>query len=437
MNDFRPMREMPNLKNFGPNDTLVIFGEVFDRGYVNGLVQEAQQKNMKIIFSTVGRRDQEDQLRSLTVDELSQKGQTPLINIPLEAGFDLSPCSADHTTPCDQLKGVKLTQWDNVQLDWQKINSSRENGMSDFRTRVNQWVEELSKVLSASGHVVFAHTMAGGVPRAKIVLPLLNRVFKGYGDRFMDSYEFWSSEIGKLCSKSFFDVTAQTFFHLIDQTHEMRQQRQANGFNVSYVAYGYHGTELLINNKMQWQSYSPYLQGFAKLELENIAKKAWSEGIHATVFNAPEILTNSSSVFLGIEVAVYPLISALKKELGQHSLLEEIESQLKEYLKPDCNLNQILTLTDEYYQSDVVKDWSQYANWPQHNGPEQMKLMRETSQKIIQMHRDSKFMLTEQLSEIIFKACGKIMLNEAHLPQNPVWWIGHDIVAKATKSGLE
>ncbi len=80
------------------------------------------------------------------------------------------------------------------------------------------------------------------------------------------------------------------------------------------MAFGYHGTEILIDGRYAWQSYSPYLQGFAKVELENIARKALHEGIQASVYNAPEILTNSSSIFLGVEVALYPLLGAMKKE---------------------------------------------------------------------------------------------------------------------------
>jgi hypothetical protein len=88
------------------------------------------------------------------------------------------------------------------------------------------------------------------------------------------------------------EVTAHTFHHLLDLSKELREKLEGRGSKVSYVAFGYHGNEILIHNEYRWQSYSPYLQGFAKLELEAIAQRAWDEGISACVFNAPEILTN-------------------------------------------------------------------------------------------------------------------------------------------------
>ncbi|MEZ4871189.1 MAG: hypothetical protein R2827_02875 [Bdellovibrionales bacterium] len=39
-------------------------------------------------------------------------------------------------------------------------------------------------------------------------------------------------------------------------------------------------------------------------------------------------------------------------------------------------------------------------------------------------------MLTGVLSEIVFKACGHIMLNNSWQAKDAVYWIGHDIVAQ-------
>ncbi|MCB0415596.1 MAG: hypothetical protein KDD50_14760, partial [Bdellovibrionales bacterium] len=186
-----------------------------------------------------------------------------------------------------------------------------------------------------------------------------------------------------------------------------------------------------IGGEYKWQSYAPYLQGFAKIELENIAKKAWKNGIKAQVFNAPEILTNSSSIFLGIEVALYPLLGALQKEKESSSLVKDLLARCNKLLKPDYKIESILDLTSEYFKSEIISQrWSDFPGWPQHNGPEQMKLMRETSQKIIDMHITDKELLTSELSEVVFKSCGKAMISCAYDPQQPVWWIGHDIVAK-------
>ncbi|MFA7634012.1 MAG: hypothetical protein WCX90_10260 [Thiohalomonadaceae bacterium] len=42
---------------------LVLFGELFGRGYANGLIDEARKSGMTILGVTVGRRDENDQLR--------------------------------------------------------------------------------------------------------------------------------------------------------------------------------------------------------------------------------------------------------------------------------------------------------------------------------------------------------------------------------------
>jgi len=80
-----------------------------------------------------------------------------------------------------------------------------------------------------------------------------------------------------------------------------------------------------------------------------------------------------------------------------------------------------------------MKDWNKFEEfdqWPKHNGPKQMELMRTTSETLINFHKDTKNLLTSVLSEVVFKACGRIMFHEGSAPRAPVWWIGHDAVAK-------
>ena len=52
------------------------------------------------------------------------------------------------------------------------------------------------------------------------------------------------------------------------------------------------------------------------MRLESVAEAAWAQGITATVFNCPEIRTNSSDIFVGVELSLFPLLKALKKEGG-------------------------------------------------------------------------------------------------------------------------
>lgn len=429
MQGFTPYRDIPKTPDFSSNDVLVVFGELFSRGYANGIVDEAEKAGMKVIYSTVGRRDENDELRALTADELKEK-TSPLINIPLEAGFDMTR-SEDGTRPIDQMKHLGLKDWHTAKFDWEKIEQSHRAGVEDFKARLRQWTNELKKHLNGANKVVFVHTMAGGVPRSKVVMPPMNRVFKGHGARYTSSEEFWNTDIGKLCQASFEEVTANTFGYLVEETESIRKDIESKGGLVSYVAYGYHGNEVLIGDNYQWQSYSPYLQGFAKLKLEDLSKEAWEKGIKTSVFNAPEILTNSSSIFLGIEVALYPLLGALRKEGPEHPETQKLLKACDEKLKPGHDLNEVMKKTEDYFNLDVTKKWTRFDLWPQHNGPEQMENMRNTSTYLLEIHKDQKDLLTANLSEIVFNACGKIMLSEAAKPREPVWWIGHDAVAKA------
>jgi hypothetical protein len=384
---------------------------------------------MKVIFSTVGRREKTGELRALNAEELSTKEQ-PLINVPLEAGFDLEAPTGG-LSPVAQLEGLKLSEWQTAQLDFDQVDESAKLGTQRFRASVVTYLQQLEKWIPPTSHVLFAHTMAGGVPRAKIVMPAMNRIFKGFGERFASSREFWESPLGLLCARSFMEVTANTLQHLIELSEPLRRRQQAAGKSVSYACYGYHGTEILIHDEFRWQSYSPYLQGFAKLELEKIAARASAQGISTTCFNAPEILTNSSSIFLGVEVALYPLLGAMLKIAPHHPKTRAMIERCQALLKPGETVAGILDLTSSYFSSDIIaKQWSDYEHWPQHNGPQQMALMRETSSEILSRHKDERELLTAVLSEVVFKSCGEAMLAESKTPKKPVWWIGHDLVTQ-------
>ncbi len=433
MTNFTPIRRLPEEGNWTSKDVMVVFGELFSRGYANGAVDMAKAKGMKIIYSTVGRRDSNQQLRPLNEQELLEKN-SPVINIPLEAGFDLSPAQ-NGQTPVDQLKNIKMSEWDKVQLDWTSIEESRQAATVSFKSRVQEYVSLIEKEIPDDANVLFVHTMAGGFPRAKVVMPVTNKVFKGYDERFCSSEYFWNSDIGKLCDLNFKEVTGETLEHLINLTKNLRERKKKQGKITSYVAYGYHGTDVLIDNEYRWQSYSPYLQGWAKIHLEDISKKHFAEGVSCSVFNAPEILTNSSSIFLGVEVSLYPLLGALKKESHEKCpVIDKILKECQSLLKDDFTLDKVLNFCNQYLTSDIIKKWTQFEKWPQHNGNEQMKLMRESSSALISMHKDEKALITSLLSEVVFKACGSIMFNEAWNIKQPVYWIGHDAVAKQTKT---
>ena len=408
--------------SFNSEDTLIIFGEVFPGGYVNGLIQEAKARGMNIIYSTVGRRTPEDTLRPLTTEELQQM-PSPLINVPLEAGFDKEN-SNQGTSAVELCRNIKLQNWEETKLDKTIIKSAQQKASDSFRKRTQSWLTELKTIIPSSGNIIIAHTMAGGVPRTKIFLPILNRVLKGTDKRYSSSEAFWNSDLGWLCQENFSEVTAKTFHHLIDLSSSLREELKKQNRKIFYTAYSYHGTEVLINNHYQWQSYAPYLQGFAKVELENISKEYFKEGIKTCVFNVPEILTKSSAIFPGVEIPLYPLLGALKKEGERIKLLARCEEKLQKEA-----VSEIMNITKEYFLSDTMTHQLDFTKWPQHNTPEQMALMLNTSRKLADLHRKENN-ITQDLSLAILNSCGRLILQEISHSEQAVSWLGHDIIAR-------
>jgi hypothetical protein len=424
-----PMRTLPAPAGYKRGDVLVVFGELFSRGYANGIVDEAEKAGLTIVRSTVGRRDSDGKLRALNDEEAAAQAK-PFINIPLEAGFDMEPSSSG-VSPVDQLKSVKMSEWDKVSLDWAQVADSRKRGVARFRTHVESYFKELDKHVPKGANVIFVHTMAGGVPRAKILMPTMNKVFKGVGERHMSSESFWKSDIGRLSEQSFEEVTANTLQHLIELSSPLRSRIERDGGTARYLAYGYHGTEVIINGKYEWQSYAPYVQGWAKIKLEDIAKEAWKKEIKATVFNCPEILTNSSSIFQGVEIPLYPWLAALKKEGAQSKKAQDLVKRALALLKPEYGFDEMMALTDQVLSSPAIKSRSNYDQWPQHNSQEQMEVLIGGSERLVEMHKDQKDLITFVLSEEVFRATGYVMYNESWKPRAPVFWLGHDILAKA------
>ncbi len=422
------LRQPPTTSGYKEGDVLVLFGELFSKGYANGLVDEAKKKGLKIVYSTVGRRDSEGKLRALTKEELSEQ-PTPLINRPLEAGFDMEPDSKG-VTPCDQLKGIKMKDWDQDHLNWDSILESQKNGTERFRKHVTAYMEDLKEHIPKGANVLFAHIMAGGVPRAKIIMPVMNKVFKGRGDRFIPSKSLFDSQLGKMSQLNFSDVTAHTFKHLVELSAEIREMVESDGGQVSYTAYGYHGTEILIDGKYQWQTYTPYFQGWAKMELEEHCKNFFEKGIRCSVYNCPEILTNSSSIFQGVEVSLYPLLGALKKEGADSKNCQKVLDDCRKLLKEDHSFDEIMEFTSQYCKHDLITSHSHFDQWPQHNSQDQMEYMLDSSDHLISMHKDPKELMTFPLSEEVFKATGELIFHDSFAPQSPVQWLNHDVVAK-------
>jgi hypothetical protein len=413
---------MPATAGFKEGDVLFLCGELFGRGYANGIVDEAKAKGMTIIGSTVGRRDSDGGLRALNDEELAVAELAlggKIINIPLEAGFDMEPGS-DGISPVDRFKGVKPDEWAKVSLDMAQVEFSKERGTARFRSNLAAVLAELDTMLPAQGNILVVHTMAGGIPRARVFMPILNKLFKGQGDRFLSSEAFWNSDMGRLCSTSFNEVTADTFSYLIEATASLRDK-----LSVRYAAYGYHGCEVLIDGVYTWQSYTPYLQGWAKIRLEDIALAAWEKGIKATVYNCPEIQTNSSALFLGVENSLYPLIASLQ-QAGEQEIPKECQGLLKE----GRTLEELLVCANKYLSAPLVTTGRDFATWPQHNSPQQQEYMLNCSAELIGMNADQKEIICAVLSRGVFQGVGRLMFDSSWEPQAPLYWLNHDVIAK-------
>jgi hypothetical protein len=424
---YNPMTSLPAAAGYKTGDVLVLVGELFGRGYANGIVDEAKKAGLTVIGTTVGRRDSDGTLRPLTAEELAEAEANlggKIINIPLEAGFDMEPGS-DGQTPLDLLKSVKPDGWDAARFDFASIEESRRKGTIRFTSHLAVVVSQLQQLIPAGATVLFAHAMAGGIPRARVFMPLLNRVFKGQGDKYLASGDFWGSDLGRLCQLSFDEVTADTFRYLIDATAAVRSTHDTR-----YVAYGYHGCAVLIDGTYTWQSYTPYLQGWAKMRLEEHAAAAWQQGVRATVYNCPEIQTNSSALFMGVEISLYPLLEALARE-GDGPVAAALRAECQALLAEGATLERLLAGANAFLKAPLQAEFRDLAAWPHHNTREQMEAMLTCSAELLALNANPKEIVCAPLSRAVFRAVGYLMFNDSWAPTAPVAWLNHEIIARA------
>jgi len=431
MTDYKPLEKLPDTAGYQPGDVLVLVGELFGRGYANGLVEEARRIGMNVIGTTVGRRDSDGTLRPLNADELAEAEALlggSIINVPLEAGFDMEQVDGQPSV-AEQLKKAKPDDWASISFSSDFIGKARAAGTDRIRTALAQVMHQLSSRIPAGANVLFAHSMAGGIPRARVFMPLLNRVFKGTGDKYLASEGFWNSDLGRLCDASFNEVTGDTFRYLIEESAALRGHVGAAGGRVCYCAYGYHGTAVLVGGEYRWQSYTPYVQGWAKMRLEAIAAEATGNGIAATVFNCPEIQTNSSALFLGVEISLYPLLSAIRREAGERAatpLFERCQAMLRE----GETVEHLLERADAYLASPLLAEIQDFPTWPHHSTREQMELMLASSSELMGMHADQKQLVCAELSRIVFLSTGRLMVHASWNAGAGSLWLNHDIIGR-------
>jgi len=426
-----PLETITENTVFRNGDIFVLFGELFGRGYATGLVDQARKAGMRIVGITVGRRDENNRLRPLTDQELSEAEARlggEIINIPLMAGFDLD-APADGPTPTDLLAGLTLDSWEREKLDWEYIEKCQARATERFTDALAQVMAVLDGMISEGRNVFFAHTMAGGIPKAKVFLVVANRIYKGTGPRHMSSQALLDSDMGKLILRNFDEVSANTFRHLIDFSAAIRERIEASGGQVRYTAYGYHGTGILIDGEYRWQTYTNYTQGYAKMRLEGIAADAWSRGVKATVYNCPEIRTNSSDVFTGIELPLIPLLLALRKENGGQ-WAEEQWRACEELLSEGFTLEDVIAKIRDLQASDIMVPFYDFSAWPMPNSQAQADLTIGTSNEITAMHRNGRVVISDLLSALVVESTGQLIFGASSSPNGPVQWLNHDVVAR-------
>ncbi|QYF92501.1 hypothetical protein KY495_17350 [Massilia sp. PAMC28688] len=431
MTELTSLRHIPHSSMFRQGDVFVLFGELFGRGYVNGLIDEARKAGMTILGITVGRRDDHGVLRALNPEELAEAEEKlggRIINVPLMAGFDMDAPEGEQN-PTEMLSGITLKSWQEDKLDWAKIERCREAGVRRFTSSAATVMAEIDKLIPDGKNVFFAHTMAGGIPRIKAFLAIANRIYKGRGERFMSSRALLDSDLGKLILMNFDEVTANTLGHLITASAAIRARMEATGGSARYTAYGYHGTEILIDGKYQWQTYTNYTQGYAKMRLESVASAAWAQGIHATVFNCPEIRTNSSDIFVGVELSLFPLLSALKREGGGKWAQQQWDA-CQALLQEGVALQTIIDMIETYNNDATSASFRDFGAWPMDNTPALAEVMIGTSEEITRLHSDRKALITDHLSALVLEAAGPLMFHGAAEQIGPVLWLNHDIVAR-------
>lgn len=431
MNNSSSLHQIPESNVFKCGDVFVLFGELFGRGYATGLLDEARNVGMKIVGITVGRRGEDNALRPLNDEELAAAEERlggKVINIPLMAGFDLDAPEGG-PTPTDFLAKMTIGSWESDKLDWDYVAQCRDIAAERFTGALTEVMGVVDGMISEGQNVFFAHTMAGGIPKAKVFLVLANRIYKGTGARHMSSQALIESDLGKLILQNFDAVSADTFGHLIDFSSAIRERVEASGGQVRYIAYGYHGTEILIDGKYRWQTYTNYTQGYAKMRLEGIAERAWVDGIKASVYNCPEIRTNSSDVFTGIELPLIPLLLALKKEGGKEWAEQQWQA-CQALLVDDVTINDIIEKISAMQASDVMIPFYNFSAWPMPNSQAQADLTIGTSHEITQMHRDSNALISDHLSKLVVEATGQLIFRSSSAPSGPIQWLNHDIVAR-------
>ena len=189
---------------------------------------------------------------------------------------------------------------------------------------------------------------------------------------------------------------------------------------------------MLAGGRYAWQSYVPYLQGWAKLLLERCARDAWSAGVRCTVFDAPEIWTNSSALFLGVEVPLYALLGALRPGgAGLGGGRTRSGRAAGRCSRTGATLEALLARAEEFLTAPALAPFRDFETWPQHTTREQLEAMLAASEALGAMSADPKDPVAAELSRAVVQGVGRLMFDASWEPAGPVRSLGHDVVARS------
>ena len=82
-----------------------------------------------------------------------------------------------------------------------------------------------------------------------------------------------------------------------------------------------------------------------------------------------------------------------------------------------------------YLATPLINDALAFSGWPQHSSKEQMELMLATSAKLMEMHRDQKQLVCAELSRLVFRATGRLMVQGSWSSSQAAVWLNHDTIA--------
>jgi hypothetical protein len=136
------------------------------------------------------------------------------------------------------------------------------------------------------------------------------------------------------------------------------------------------------------------------MRLERIARDAWAQGIKATVYNCPEIRTNSSDIFAGVELPLISLLHALKKKAAAPGPMPSGRPAAPAGRRPHPGRPAEKVAA---FHGEVMQGFRDFAAWPMPNSPAQADLTIGTSDDIAQMHTDRKALITDLLSAWCWK----------------------------------